>query len=338
MVIGEIDMGPNETLPSSMIDSPKKSDSVALGEPVEPEFPYHKHRWKRWLRFNLRLFILAVSIICLWLAWHGHRAQKQRDAVKAMREIGGWVGYDFQYADGKPIATNPGSFDPQAKSLIPQFLLDLLGYDFFHSVVDLNLIADPELNKVTYAASEWSEHLEGFPNLIKLSIKGKQVDDSALTHIGDLNQLEILVLWGQDRVNLSNGLSIGSTTDSKFSHFGIQQLVNARKLRHLNIGYCLVNDEVLRHLATLPNLERLSAQGNRFTDAGVRYLLNNRKLTSLKIGSDENDITDESVPVLSGIPNLKTLWIQNSKISFEGAAEIGKQLPNCKLIHTPRPF
>ena len=75
--------------------------------------------WKlrRFLRLSLRSLLLLTLIFSVWLAWLVSRAHRQRQAVAAIREAGGWVYYEFEYSDGIPSRGATSSFVPDAQSL-----------------------------------------------------------------------------------------------------------------------------------------------------------------------------------------------------------------------------
>lgn len=61
---------------------------------------------RRFFQFGLRTLFLLTTIFAVWLGIHIHRARKQKEAVKAIRDFGGWVYYDFQ-----ETPTGSGKFD-----------------------------------------------------------------------------------------------------------------------------------------------------------------------------------------------------------------------------------
>src|SRR5687768_17492728 len=80
------------------------------------------------------MLLLVVALFSIWLGVHTNRAHKQRLAVRAIREYGGSVQYDFEY-DGfsKPPKRN-------ARPDEPSWLVDLVGLDFLSSVWSVNLV------------------------------------------------------------------------------------------------------------------------------------------------------------------------------------------------------
>jgi hypothetical protein len=97
---------------------------------------------RRWLRFSLRTFLIATTVLIVTLGSWIRSAQRQRQAVERLRQYPGvWVDYDHQ-----PSA--PRNFnDPFYKSThswAPVFLYNAMGVDYFHNAVGvwLNPLAE----------------------------------------------------------------------------------------------------------------------------------------------------------------------------------------------------
>ncbi len=86
---------------------------------------------RRWLRFSLRTFLIVLTILCVWLGWYLHRVEQQRAAVRWVRENGGAVRYDYEFdSDDK--------FIDASQPPVPKWLVDMLGVDYFVSVVSVH--------------------------------------------------------------------------------------------------------------------------------------------------------------------------------------------------------
>jgi hypothetical protein len=75
-----------------------------------PDQPLPNSR-RQWLRLSVRGLIVLVLIVGGGLGWIAHlvrSAQGQRDAVAAVRKVGGFVLYDWQYEGGK-VRVKPGT-------------------------------------------------------------------------------------------------------------------------------------------------------------------------------------------------------------------------------------
>jgi len=56
-------------------------------------------RTRRWLKVSLRTFLLAITVLCVWLGFIVNRANKQKQAVAWVRENGGTAYYGFEWHD-----------------------------------------------------------------------------------------------------------------------------------------------------------------------------------------------------------------------------------------------
>ena len=58
---------------------------------------------RRRLSLSLRGSMLLVLCLGLWLGWQARLARQQREAVAAIEEYGGFVRFDWEFVDGKPV-------------------------------------------------------------------------------------------------------------------------------------------------------------------------------------------------------------------------------------------
>ncbi|MFC1596696.1 leucine-rich repeat domain-containing protein [Planctomycetota bacterium] len=133
-----------------------------------------RRRKRRRFQYSLRTLLvvmLLVSIGMSWLAVRRHRVRRQREAVEAIKELGGRV----QSEEGTQV---------------PPWLRELLGDDFFFlKVHTIDLNATP----VTGARLE---HLKGLKYLRMLDLNGTQVTDAGLEHLKGMTSLQELNLNG----------------------------------------------------------------------------------------------------------------------------------------------
>jgi hypothetical protein len=253
---------------------------------------------RRFARFNLRTFLIAVTLFCVLLAWWLHRARQQREAVKTIATAGGWVHYDYEIKD-----IRSGVVDPDAQPWEPRRLLDLIGIDFCHDVVAINMVYYQVRGKRldNEQSVNVAPHLTHFPRLKMLLIKEEQIDDAGLAYVGRLKQLDSLYFW--DAPNITDA--------------GVKQLRDMPRLRYIHLNDSQIGDEGLAALARLPNLEGLILQGNRITDAGVAHLAGHPKLKLLWIGTLDarSPISDASVAHLATIDQLEELDLQHTSVT-----------------------
>jgi hypothetical protein len=99
----------------------------------------------RWFQFSLRsllIFVTLSALACSWFTVTMQHARKQRADVEQIRKLGGNVYYSYQ-CDGSGTPVQPalilqpgGKWEKieRPEPLIPQFLRDWLGDDFFYRV------------------------------------------------------------------------------------------------------------------------------------------------------------------------------------------------------------
>ena len=191
------------------------------------------NRSKFWpLKISLRWLLILVTIACVWLGRHVRRADQQRKAIDKVSTLGGWIRYDYQLQNGK--------FIPASDSKIPQYVRDIFGHDFFHSVVEVSFVYsdDSGTREDNENRSELSlEMLSGLPNLKRIYFCGEQINDRNIKHVSQLKNLERFYAW--DAADL---------TDK-----GVTHLKPLRKLQDIHIGKSNLTDESLKTLSNIPN-------------------------------------------------------------------------------------
>ena len=88
--------------------------------------------WRRFLRFSVRGLIVLVLVIGGWLGWIVRSARIQREAVAAIKSIGGIVTYDWELKNENGI--------PRAQTPAPRWLADLIEIDYFGQIRRLALL------------------------------------------------------------------------------------------------------------------------------------------------------------------------------------------------------
>src|SRR6516162_7934230 len=99
-----------------------------------PERLSHKS-WRNRLRISVRGLLVLVLIVGAGLAWVVHRAHVQRDAVAAIKRVGGHIGYRWQRSNGTWIF-------PRPNPPWPEWLRRTLGPDFLDTVTYVDLVGE----------------------------------------------------------------------------------------------------------------------------------------------------------------------------------------------------
>ena len=136
--------------------------------------------WRRHLRLSVRALIILALLIGGGVGWTVRNAQRQRAAVTAIRSSGGFVRYDWDHRV---------SGIPRTQSMMwPEWLESFLGVDYLHGVTWVstgngNGLTDAELLRVG-----------DLPQLDFLVISGSRTTDRGLANLGKLKKLKTLTL------------------------------------------------------------------------------------------------------------------------------------------------
>jgi internalin A len=267
------------------------------------------------LRFSLRAFLGGITLFCILLAWQLHRARQQRESVAAIRAAGGWVHYDYQN-----VSHRAAPIDSLAEPWEPDWLLALVGIDFFHSVTEVNMVYNedgPQRLENDKEKIDIGPHLAQFPRLRSLLVSGPSLSDASMASLGKLRRLQTLYYWNASDI-----------TDA-----GVQHLRGLPRLNYIHLSASQVGDDGLAAIATLPSLEGLSMQQNRITDAGLAHLAGHPTLKELWIGDLRglSPITDTGVKHLATISQLEELDLQYTRVTPAGLKPL-QALPNLKSL------
>jgi hypothetical protein len=251
--------------------------------------------------------MLLVLIVAALMGWLVHKARKQREAVAAVKEFGGWVHYDYEFVNGK--------LTPGRQPWAPIWLRRLVGDEYFQNIAEVSLVYDAATGrrfdkKNVRPADQVLASLAGQSGLKTLLLMETQATDRGLKQLRSIAGLEALYLWDATRV-----------TDA-----GIAHLTALRRLKVLHISNSRMTDAGLAHLKGLGTLEVLSLQGNHFSDAGLAHVAGLTHLKTLCVGLGDCRITDAGLVHLRGLAGLQLLDLQHSRVTDEGLMQL-KGLP-----------
>jgi hypothetical protein len=181
-------------------------------------------KWRR-LQFSLRSLLIVITVFGVWLGLKVNRARRQRDAVTAIRALGGTVQYDYQHVTPNEP---PG----------PGWLRENLGLDF---LADADYVGIP--NATSGKLGMIVPHLESLPALRSLHISHSQINDDDVRTLTKLTHLKELWLGGS---TLLSGKSLSY----------IALLEDVRKLE---VWHAQIYDDDLQHIAQLRKLEHLGS-------------------------------------------------------------------------------
>lgn len=164
---------------------------------------------RRWFQFRLRTLLILTAAIAIVMTWWSLRVRPQREAVEALRKIGGQIEYD---------ARLPFTGRMKAPPKWPRGLLDAVGVDCFASVIWIDLnntqVTDADLERLknltarqgielnnTKLTDAGLQHLKDLTGLQYLYLNNTSVTDAGLESLKGLTTLQRLSLT----VHLSNG-------------------------------------------------------------------------------------------------------------------------------------
>jgi len=187
---------------------------------------------RRWYQFGLRRFfvgILVIAIGCGWFAAKLQSARKQRRAVATIREWGGDIDY--------------------STSAAPDWLMQLLGEDFFCSVTKVHV------DKAVYASDAELAVLEPLTDVDCLYANRMSINDASLAHFRGMTKLGCLYL------------NRACITDA-----GLQDIAAFSLLRELDLSKTQISDAGLTSLTGLKQLRSLNVHNTNVTSPGIAEL------------------------------------------------------------------
>uniref|UniRef100_A0A3Q7FUZ9 F-box domain-containing protein n=1 Tax=Solanum lycopersicum TaxID=4081 RepID=A0A3Q7FUZ9_SOLLC len=180
-------------------------------------------------------------------------------------------------------------------------------------------------------------HLSGLRNLESLNLSFTVVTDSGLKKLCGLSSLRSLNLdarqitdTGLAALTSLTGLTHLDLFGAKITDSGTSYLryLNFITSNHLNSDYDFSGQ--LNLLIDFKNLRSLEICGGGLTDAGVKNIKDLTSLTLLNL-SQNSHLTDKSLEVISGLTQLVSLNVSNSRVTNMGLQHL-KQLKNLKSL------
>ncbi|MGD0897974.1 MAG: hypothetical protein ABR915_09055 [Thermoguttaceae bacterium] len=274
-----------------------------------------RHRWYQYSLRTLLLLMLLVSVGMSLVANRMRRAERQREAVAAIKRSGGLVWYEHE--DGRPF---PSPTPPPG----PLWLRRLLGDDFFRRVVAAYVASDADF-----------KYLGQLDCLTRVCCRGT-LGETGLMHILELRHPRDPST--PENAEVSPEFEILTTLtkledlDLDLTNIGDAELERIKampRLHRLDLSGTEITDAGLRHLEELPRLQQLYLSMTEIGDAGVEHLKGLRQLTDLELLRTR--ITDAGLQHLAGLENLRHLNIKGTKVTEEGVAKIKNALPACEV-------
>jgi hypothetical protein len=269
---------------------------------------------RRVFRFSLRSLLIVVTLLSVWLAWRVDRAHRQRDAVRAIRDYGGIVSYDYQIA-AKSVDARPSE---------PAWLIELVGVDFFHRVDAVSFAGDPYDPRGKFDAGVFAR-LADLPYVTHVALRGNQACDETFAilanHLPKLESIDVEP-FAADLIE---------RTYPPLTDAGVEKLTRLSSLQYLWFGEVALSDRSLAALGRMPNLKTAYVYGDacKFTDAGLEELGGLKQITQLSIGvtSEGCEVTDRGLASLCDLKTLEFLGVRGRAISDDAFLLLADSLP-----------
>ncbi len=247
--------------------------------------PNSRAHKRRCFQFSVRMLLLFVLLVSIGLSWYAVRVQqarKQKEAVEAIRGLGGIVRYDYEVTP-----------DHGPRPRRPTWLRRLLGDDFLEDVRDVEfprgqMITEAELTTI-----------RGLTQLQWLCPDGTKVTDAGLVQIKGLKRLQHL-----------------SLNDTEVTDVGLERVMGLPELQRLYLSNSRITDIGLEHLGALNHLSILALNGTQITDAGLKHLKRSKHLESLLL--DGTRVTDAGLEHLRGLRQLQWLSLADTNVTDAG--------------------
>jgi internalin A len=291
----------------------------------------------KWLRFNLRTFLVTVTLVGVGCGMWGYRAKSQRDAVDWVIENGGEVLYQY---NRQSVGRGPDGYVSNARIPMLQSVFSFLDIHYFSSVtlvkfegsnaLDLSpIVALKKLNTLILRDTKITDlsPIQSAFRLASLAIQSSPIED--LRPLSNMPNLEMLTLDDVPVVDL-------------------EHLLGCERLAYLQLINC--NSDEYSHLAKLSELEYLFLENVPIKSLS---LLNGLKLKSLvleNIGTAElsplselhelesvslSSIEASDLSPLSKLSNLKQLLVAQMPVTQFEIDALQESLRNCKISFFP---
>jgi len=271
-------------------------------------------------QLGLRSLILLLTFAAVLMGLFGSRmnaARIQKQAVESvlgLRVAGGtftdpYCGVRYEYAN-----LEDDFFTTKSGWLLPIWVVDMLGEDFFFAVDDISI----QNQDLSTEASLDSVQLEHFSSLyisncelsdgaVQRLFQQKQLLDLSLVNV-ELSDEQLAALTEQlpqlTRLHVGHVQSQPPQPMCTLTNEGIRHLAKLSQLTELTLDQTNATGECLRSLAKLPNLQHLGCSGLSMTESDVELLRECKSLKTLTIY--DTCIDEEWIPFFESL-NLE--WV-----------------------------
>ena len=321
---------------------------------------------RRWPQFSLRTLLLLTVLISLFFAWIGNiliRVHHQRDIVAKIQSLGGKAYYAYQLA-GEHIDAK----SPPGPKIVRFFIGDdafahveavFLNYESKTTDKDLVLLTElPKLKDIsldghditdkgleyvaqvpklrglsltnTNVTADGLARLHSADGLVSLTLHGSTVNDDTIRQLNKLPNLQYLQLVRTTVTSagvkhlgdLSQLRGLDLLVAASVDNDGLRHLANLTNLETLQLLDTSVSDDGLVHLRGLTHLRALVLSGTNVSDSGIEHVSALRKLTHLRL--DRTKVGDAGLAQLTKLNDLESLCLTRTEVSDDGVVHLAK--------------
>ena len=291
---------------------PHHSLRIAYNPDMNEQAKKATKRTRRWLKVSLRTFLLAITVLCVWLGFIVNRANKQKQAVAWIRENGGWVYYDFEWNDQTRTVKH-------AEPSGADWLRDWIGIDYF---------ADVSFVYVVWYKTDDIAPLSPLTDLRGLRLNATRVTD--LSPLCKMTKLQSLDITNMQVSDLSPLTAMTDMRDINFRGTMISDLsplAGMQALQRLDLHDTSVSD--ISPLTGMTKLRSLDLGGTYVSD--ILPLTGNTEMQYLDLrGTNVSDISP-----LTGMTEMQYLDLSESQVSNLSPLVDMNRLNEVNLVETP---
>ncbi|MBA2117922.1 leucine-rich repeat domain-containing protein [Bremerella alba] len=193
-----------------------------------------------------------------------------------------------------------------------------------------------ELNEVA-CSNEGLSHIQECVKLKKLHLFRTKVTDDGMQYLTEMKDMEDLKfrqspVRGEQMEQLKGMTKLKrlDVSETPFVDDGVAVVATFENLELLNLWNTFITDDGLAPVSNLKKLKDLDLQNCALSDAGVKHLEGMTSLTSLSL-KENSSISDESIPVLNTLTNLKKLTLNFTQIYDDGVEQLKKANPKLEV-------
>ena len=252
------------------------------------------------------LVSIAVGVVGGWLASVLTRVQHERRIVQLVKASGGHASYPHQGRSINGVPDTPPG---------PWLMRMLFGDDVYDEVHYVKL--GPR------ATADHSRRLRELRGLRSIEIEAMNVDDEVIAHVGSVPHLRWLVLRGveqsQSVIHLrnANDLQMLHLEGASFENDSLRCLSSMANLQHLDLVGTSITSAAGSDIEKITGLRTLNiSDALAFDDAGLREIGKLPELLELRLAG--TPVTDDGLVHLKGLRYLRSLNLRQSKVTDAG--------------------